>query len=66
MLVRDESTSALDNVTEQEIVDEIRRLKGQKTIIVIAHRLTTVQNGDRVYLLTQKDNLRKVEKALGN
>ena len=39
----DEATTALDNETEREIVEEIRRLKGQKTMIVIAHRLTTVQ-----------------------
>jgi ATP-binding cassette subfamily B protein len=47
----DESTSALDNETEREILDEIRRLKEQKTLIVIAHRLTTVQYCDRVYRL---------------
>ena len=51
VLVMDEATSALDNETEQEIVNEIRRLKGQRTMIVIAHRLTTVQHCDRIYLL---------------
>ena len=51
VLVMDESTSALDNDTEREIVDEIRQLKGQKTLIVIAHRLTTVQYCDRIYRL---------------
>ena len=51
ILVMDESTSALDNDTEREIVDEIRQLKGQKTLIVIAHRLTTVQHCDRIYRL---------------
>jgi len=51
VFVMDESTSALDNDTEREIIDEIRRLKGQKTLIVIAHRLTTVQYCDRVYRL---------------
>src|SRR5690606_19312909 len=53
VLVMDEATSALDNETEQEIVDEIRRLKGQKTMIVIAHRLTTVMHCDRIYKLEQ-------------
>ena len=48
VLVMDEATSALDNETEKEIVAEIQRLKGQKTMIVIAHRLTTVQHCDRV------------------
>ncbi len=51
VLVMDEATSALDNETEQEIVNEIRRLKGRKTMIVIAHRLTTVQHCDRIYQL---------------
>jgi ATP-binding cassette subfamily C protein len=44
----DEATSALDNETEREIVEEIRRLKGRKTVIVIAHRLTTVQHCARI------------------
>ena len=48
VLVMDEATSALDNETEKEIVAEIQRLKGQKTMIVIAHRLTTVQHCDRI------------------
>jgi ABC-type multidrug transport system fused ATPase/permease subunit len=47
----DEATSSLDQETEDEIVEEIKHLKGQKTIIVIAHRLTTVQNCDRIYRL---------------
>ena len=51
VLVLDEATSALDNETEREIVEEIRRLKGTKTLIVIAHRLTTVQHCERIYRL---------------
>ena len=50
-IVMDEATSALDNETEREIVAEIQRLKGQKTMIVIAHRLTTVQHCDLIYRL---------------
>ena len=53
VLVMDEATSALDNETEKEIVAEIQRLKGQKTMIVIAHRLSTVQYCDRIYRLEQ-------------
>jgi len=49
ILIMDEATSALDNETEREIVEEIKRLKGKKTMIVIAHRLTTVQHCDRIY-----------------
>jgi len=51
VLVMDEATSALDNETESVIVDEIKQLKGEKTMIVIAHRLTTVQHCDRIYIL---------------
>lgn len=53
ILVMDEATSAIDNETELEIVSEIRKLKGKKTVIVIAHRLTTVQHCDRIYRLNQ-------------
>jgi len=51
VLVMDEATSALDNETEHEIVEEIKRLKGLITTIIIAHRLTTVEHCDRIYLL---------------
>jgi ABC-type bacteriocin/lantibiotic exporter with double-glycine peptidase domain len=47
----DEATSALDDQTEQEIVKEIDQLKGKKTMIVIAHRLTTLKHCDRIYKL---------------
>jgi ATP-binding cassette, subfamily B, bacterial PglK len=49
VLVMDEATSALDNETEREIVEEIKLLKGKKTMIVIAHRLSTLQHCDRIY-----------------
>jgi ABC-type multidrug transport system fused ATPase/permease subunit len=51
VLVMDEATSALDDQTEREIVKEIDQLKGKKTIIVIAHRLTTLKHCDRIYKL---------------
>jgi ATP-binding cassette, subfamily B, bacterial PglK len=51
VLVMDESTSALDNETELEIVQEILRLKGVKTIIAIAHRLSTLKHCDKIYRL---------------
>jgi ATP-binding cassette, subfamily B, bacterial PglK len=49
ILVLDESTSALDHETEKEIVDEIKRLKGDVTMIVIAHRFSTIENCDVIY-----------------
>ena len=51
ILVLDEATSALDNETEKLVSDAIRSLAGTKTLIIIAHRLTTVEHCDRIYLL---------------
>ncbi|MGJ4950095.1 ABC transporter ATP-binding protein [Bradyrhizobium sp. HKCCYLS20291] len=51
VLVFDEATSALDGLTEEALVDAIRRLAHQKTIITIAHRLSTVRDCDVIYLL---------------
>jgi len=49
ILVMDESTSALDSETEKEIINEIKVLHGKKTLIVIAHSLTTLQYCDHIY-----------------
>ncbi|WP_066291381.1 ABC transporter ATP-binding protein [Bacillus sp. FJAT-29937] len=49
ILFMDEATSALDNETEKEIMKAIDSLKGEKTVIIIAHRLTTIENCDLVY-----------------
>lgn len=46
VLVLDEATSALDNETEKQITDTILKLKGEITIIAIAHRLSTLENCD--------------------
>ncbi|MCG5531120.1 ABC transporter ATP-binding protein/permease [Halorhodospira halochloris] len=51
VLVFDEATSALDNVTEKAVMEAIDALHHQKTIILIAHRLSTVRNCDQVVLL---------------
>ena len=48
-LVMDEATSALDNQTEKEIIDEIKKLKGKVTMVVIAHRLSTLKHCDEIY-----------------
>jgi len=51
VLVMDEATAALDNETEAEIMKAIEKLSGEKTLIMIAHRLTTVKNCDCLYFL---------------
>lgn len=51
VMVMDEATSALDNITEREITNAIEALKGDRTVIMIAHRLTTVENCDELYLM---------------
>jgi len=51
ILVFDEATSSLDSVTESEIGKAIESLGGQKTIIIIAHRFTTVMKCDKIYLM---------------
>jgi ABC-type multidrug transport system fused ATPase/permease subunit len=49
VLVLDEATSALDNETEAAIMESINRLHGRKTLIIIAHRLQTIEKCDMVY-----------------
>lgn len=51
VLILDEATSALDGITEEAVMDAIRELAGQKTILIIAHRLSTVLECDAIYLL---------------
>jgi ABC-type multidrug transport system fused ATPase/permease subunit len=49
VLILDEATSALDNDTEAAIMDSINRLHGKKTLVIIAHRLQTIEKCDMVY-----------------
>jgi ABC-type multidrug transport system fused ATPase/permease subunit len=51
VLVFDEATSALDGETEQGVMDSLASLKGKKTLIIVAHRLSTVQDCDIIYKL---------------
>ena len=51
VIIMDEATSALDNITERAVMDAVDNLSRSKTIIMIAHRLSTVQNCDVIYLM---------------
>jgi ABC-type multidrug transport system fused ATPase/permease subunit len=51
VLILDEATSALDGVTEEEVMEAIAGMRDQVTMIMVAHRLTTVADCDRIYLL---------------
>src|SRR5690606_35916215 len=51
VLILDEATSALDNLTEKAVMDAVQNLAHAKTIIMIAHRLSTVRTCDTIYML---------------
>ncbi len=53
VLVMDEATAALDNQTEAGVMEAVEKLSGEKTLIMIAHRLSTVKNCDRLYFMNQ-------------
>lgn len=61
VLVLDEATSALDNDTEKAIMQSIDALNGRKTLVIIAHRITTIENCDYVYRV--EDGKVKLERA---
>ena len=60
ILVLDEATSALDNETESAVMEAIDKLQGTKTMIIIAHRLTTIRNVDVIY---EVSNGKVIEKS---
>jgi ABC-type multidrug transport system fused ATPase/permease subunit len=49
VIIMDEATAALDNETEEEIIKAIDTVKGKKTLVIIAHRLTTLRHCDAIY-----------------
>jgi ATP-binding cassette, subfamily B, bacterial PglK len=53
VLVLDEATSALDSATEKDVMESIKALQGEKTILIVAHRLSTVEHCNRLYCLEQ-------------
>ena len=53
VLVLDEATSALDTAAEHDVMQAVTALQGRKTVLIVAHRLSTVANCNRLYRLEQ-------------
>ena len=53
ILIFDEATSALDSLTEQELIDQLEKYRVNRTVISIAHRLSTLKNADRIMVLQE-------------
>jgi ATP-binding cassette subfamily C protein len=71
LLVLDESTSALDAKTELDFTKSLNELKGEITLIVIAHRISTIENADTIYYLESgkiaaSGDYQKLEKLIHN
>lgn len=65
ILVLDEATSALDNETENAVMESINYLQGEKTMIIIAHRLTTIRNVDVIYEVLDGKIISRTKKEVG-
>jgi ABC-type multidrug transport system fused ATPase/permease subunit len=57
IIILDEATSSLDFETEKNIMDAIDKLKGIKTLIIVSHRMSTIQDCDKIYEI-QNNSLR--------
>jgi ATP-binding cassette, subfamily B, bacterial PglK len=51
LLIMDEATSALDNITERAVMEAVQNIRADTTIILIAHRLSTVKDCDQIFLM---------------
>lgn len=64
ILILDEATSALDNETEKAVMEAIDSLHGKMTLIIIAHRLTTIKNCDVIYEIVDGKAVRRTYEEL--
>ncbi len=64
VLVLDEATSSLDTATERDVMDAVRALRGEKTLIIVAHRLTTVEQCDHLFRVEHGRLVQEGEAAL--
>lgn len=53
IIIFDESTSSLDNFAQEDIKHSIDNMKGQSTIVIVAHRLSTIRNVDKIFFLDE-------------
>lgn len=65
ILILDEATSALDTETETAVMESINALQGHKTMIIIAHRLTTIRNCDKIYEIADGKAVERKYEELG-
>lgn len=64
VLILDEATAALDNDTENALMESIESLQGTITMIIVAHRLTTIRNCDHIYEITDGIAVERTKKEL--
>lgn len=57
VIVFDEATSALDNENQNKIVEVLENFKSEKTIIIVAHRLSTIVGADKIYVIDDGKNI---------
>ncbi len=65
VVVFDEATAALDNETEKSLMESIDALHGEKTLIIVAHRLSTISNCDKIYEVSQGKLIERTKAELG-
>ena len=58
ILVLDEATSALDHKTEEKIIDEVNKVKGNKTVLIISHRLNSLKHCDEIFEINNSSLLK--------
>lgn len=66
ILVLDEATAALDTDTETAVMESIEELQGYKTLIIVAHRLTTIRNCDKIYEIKEGKAIEKKKSDIFN
>lgn len=54
LFILDEATSALDNIAQQAVMQAIKQMEGKHTVIIVAHRLSTIQDADRIFMVADK------------